>query len=105
MTIQWLTTSPNPRVVCNTSDDGQRGWRLHAIEASDDTRFKDVRSQPALCGLIPAHGWGMDLFIERKCIRCLRKSGLACPGCNGTGYLVGSDHVWCHHCGGNGERR
>ena len=25
----------------------------------------------AACGLTPGHGWGSDLFIDRKCARCV----------------------------------
>lgn len=87
--IEWLTTRPNPRVVCHTADSGQRGWRVHAVEISDSDKqlslieatsyvYSDgVRSsmgKRALCGLRPQHGWGMDLFIEQRCAKCERAS-------------------------------
>lgn len=70
--IQWLTTAPNPRSPATGHDAGQRGWKLHAIEASDKQTFADVKSVRALCGLLPAHGWGLDAFIEDKCTRCAK---------------------------------
>lgn len=70
--VQWLTTSPNPRVVCHTEDDGQRGWRVHALILSDKG-VKSATRIASLCGLRPAHGWGMDLFVARPCERCVAK--------------------------------
>lgn len=43
MTIQWITTAPNPRTRATGYDAGQRGWKLHAVEASDDASLKDIR--------------------------------------------------------------
>lgn len=71
-TVKWLTTAPNPRVKATGPDAGQRGWKLHAIITDSDS-FEEIRRQHALCGLRPAHGWGLDLFIEDKCQRCLSK--------------------------------
>lgn len=75
MAIQWLTTAPNPRVRGYGADDGQRGWKLHAVIADDSQLFADIRNSRALCGLLPSHGWGLDLFIEDKCARCADKVG------------------------------
>jgi hypothetical protein len=72
MAFQWLTTNPNPRSPATGVDAGQRGWRLHAIEASPETTFSEVRILPAACGLRPRHGWGLDMFIEDRCKRCER---------------------------------
>lgn len=67
----WLTTAPNPSARSTGFDAGQRGWRLHYVrEATPEGSFKDVRFRSALCGLQPAHGWGLDLFIEDRCTRC-----------------------------------
>lgn len=73
--IQWLTTYPSGRAHTHGADDGQTGWRTHAVEVSDDAKLplKGVR---ALCGLLPRHGWGLDLFIERKCVYCAKKAGV-----------------------------
>ena len=74
--FHWLTTSPNPRSPMTGYDAGQRGWRLHAVEWTQaDNAYHErtgfTRSRKAaLCGLQPAHGWGLDLFIEDECIRC-----------------------------------
>ena len=71
--IHWLTTSPNPRVPATGPDAGQRGWKLHAVEAPPGATFKDVRFRASLCGLRPRHGWGLDAFIEDRCERCRNK--------------------------------
>lgn len=71
-TLKWFTTTPNPRSRATGHDAGQRGWRLHAVKTSSDS-FEVVRRKPAICGLRPAFGWGLDLFIDDKCQRCLAK--------------------------------
>lgn len=70
--LHWLTTAPSERYRHKThsADDGQRGWRQHAVEAPDTATFTQVRLQRSLCGLLPAHGWGLDMFIEQRCARC-----------------------------------
>jgi hypothetical protein len=70
--IQWLTTYPSGKAHTHSADDGQIGWKLHAVLASDEAKLplKGVR---AICGLLPRHGWGLDLFIEDKCFRCTKK--------------------------------
>lgn len=73
MKYQWLTTAPNPRSSATGYDAGQRGWKLHAVKADDDVKFSDIRFESALCGCLPSHGWGLDMFIEDKCKRCERK--------------------------------
>ena len=73
MTLQWLTTAPNPRSPATGFDAGQRGWRLHAVEADDSASFESVKHKPSLCGLRPRHGWGLDCFIEMRCKRCERR--------------------------------
>lgn len=76
--IHWLTTAPNPRSPATGYDAGQRGWRLHAVEAPEKASFADTRAVRALCGLLPRHGWGLDLFIgdDARCQRCSTKAGL-----------------------------
>lgn len=75
---QWLTTSPNPRSPATGYDAGQRGWRLHAVlwtEQDNDYHRETGHTRtrkPALCGLRPRHGWGLDLFIEDECERCAK---------------------------------
>jgi hypothetical protein len=69
---QWLTTAPNPRA----SDSAQpTGWRLHAVPVYADQRFTDISRLPSVCGLIPTHGWGLDLFITERCARCAKTVG------------------------------
>lgn len=74
MTVHWLTTAPNPRYISKTcqADDGQRGWRQHAVLADNNEPLASVGRRQSLCGLRPGTGWGLDLFIETKCKRCLR---------------------------------
>lgn len=75
--IQWLTTAPNPRARRCGADDGQRGWRQHAVRADPKATFASIANEPALCGLTPAHGWSIDLFAEsmQRCARCHKKAG------------------------------
>jgi len=70
-TVQWLTTAPNPRVPATGVDAGQRGWRLHAIRTASNS-FREIRFIRSVCGVLPAHGWSLDIFIEDKCERCVR---------------------------------
>lgn len=68
--IKWLTTAPNPRTPATGVNAGQRGWRLHAV-ATKSEKFSEIGGERALCGIRPAHGWSLDMFIEDKCERCL----------------------------------
>lgn len=104
---QWLTTAPNPNVRGYGADDGQRGWRTHAVIATDETKLSEILDSSAACGLSPAHGWGMDMFIERKCKRCLRTLGILCLACRGHGDVRRDDGVYvgCSKCKGEGIRR
>jgi hypothetical protein len=68
MPTEWLTTAPHERGL----GQRQRGWRLHAVECAPDETLAQVASRVARCGLLPAHGWSTDLFIERRCTRCER---------------------------------
>lgn len=70
--IHWLTTAPNPRSAATGFDAGQRSWRLHAVETTSSS-FEAIRFARALCGLQPAHGWSLDLFIDGKCARCVAR--------------------------------
>lgn len=71
--IHWLTTAPNPISPSTGYDAGQKGWRLHAVN-TEATKFSELRyGKRALCGVLPAHGWSMDMFIEDKCKRCVEK--------------------------------
>jgi hypothetical protein len=36
--------------------------------------MRSIRGQSALCGLTPRHGWDLDMFIDRPCVRCLNKA-------------------------------
>ena len=70
ITFNWATTSPNPRHPGTGHDAGQKGWRLHAVQMECGEDYSAYKRRPALCGTWPRHGWGLDLFIEEKCIRC-----------------------------------
>ena len=74
---QWLTTAPNPHSSATGFDAGQTGWRTHAVLVSLKGTRNLYRRARAACGLLPAHGWAMDLFIERKCASCLRALGMS----------------------------
>lgn len=69
----WLTTAPNPRSRNTGWDAGQRGWRLHYVERTEVWPFGAHRGA-ALCGLRPAHGWSLDLFIDQPCERCAKRA-------------------------------
>lgn len=79
--LQWLTTKPSGRAHTHSADDGQTGWRVHAVMADPQKRLENLgkgrTAIAAACGLRPRNGWSMDLFIEDKCKRC--ESALAVP--------------------------
>ncbi len=76
--IEWFTTNPNPRSTDQSADSGQKGWRQHAVDIeSGKTTLGEIRLATAACGIVPEHGWGLDLFIgnvgyDQKCKRCVR---------------------------------
>lgn len=67
--MEWLSTAPNPKNPATGVDAGQKGWKLHCVQVINDS-FQQTGKVRALCGLIPAHGWSLDLFITDKCKRC-----------------------------------
>lgn len=99
MSVEWVTTG-------TTTKHGEpRGWRLHAVEATSKSKFSEIAHKPAACGLRAP--WGLDLFIEKKCIRCMRRLGLACPACRGTGVTkrATGGRQTCETCLGKGDKR
>lgn len=100
--LVWLTTGA-------TRDNGEpRGWRMHAVPGLNADTLIEVKRRRALCGTLSSHGWDIDLFIEKKCARCLRRAGLACGRCRGRGYYGStSDGTWntCQDCATTGELR
>ena len=72
MSLHWLTTAPNPSVPATGHDAGQRGWKLHAVEAAPEATLRDVRFKASACGLRPSYGWGLDAFVEDRCQKCQR---------------------------------
>ena len=80
--LQWLTTQPNPHDRSHAVDEGQRGWRIHAVVAPATATCAQLRNARALCGLWPARGWGVDMFIDEPCLSCVRaaeRRGIAVP--------------------------
>ena len=78
--VEWRTTQPHPykRAHRHGADQGQLGWRLHAVPKQEN----QLKSGKALCGVRPTHGWGLDLFITDTCDRCeaqIVKHGLQRP--------------------------
>lgn len=82
MAYMWMTTVPSGRAHTHGADDGQTGWKIHLV---DESGLEDrlARTQygmfttphgPALCGLRPNQGWGLDLFINSPCARCEKKA-------------------------------
>jgi hypothetical protein len=79
MRVEWLTTAPNPRSPATGVDAGQRGCALHAVETTGRERLSKLRGRRAACGLLPRHGWGLDMFVDDRCKRCvaaLSKAGV-----------------------------
>lgn len=72
-TVHWFTTNPSGKAHTHSADDGQTGWKLHAIVADDVLTLDDIKHHRALCGLAARHGWGLDLFIDAKCKRCTER--------------------------------
>lgn len=101
--IQWMTTAPNPNVRGYGADDGQRGWRMHAVRADDSETFGAVKDRIALCGRRAAHGWGLDMFVDRPCSRCAVKAGIACSTCKGKGRGPKPNYTTCGDCAGTGK--
>lgn len=73
MLVTWLTTNDK-----NGGGPWQSGWKEHAIPLEDGENEKHTSpsalgKRRALCGLRPRHGWGVDLFIDEKCSRCVAR--------------------------------
>jgi len=73
MERHWVTTNPNPRSSAKGWDAGQVGWRLHLVEIPGGTPIEDEGKIRAICGLRARYGWGVDLFIDRRCEKCVAK--------------------------------
>lgn len=71
--VEWLTTAPNPLSSSTGINAGQRGWKRHAVVVEPTEKFSAVRGRRALCGLQPAHGWSLNLYITDECARCRAK--------------------------------
>lgn len=80
---QWVTTVPNPRAPATGFDAGQRGWKLHLADLAQPGAAAHGKNRArSLCGIMPRHGWGLDLFVAEPCARCearARKLGVPLP--------------------------
>lgn len=74
MALIWLTTAPHPwkKAHRHGADQGQIGWKLHAVEVPEGSPIAGSSRLRAACGLTPKHGWGLDLFIDNRCEGCER---------------------------------
>lgn len=83
--FEWMTTYPSGRAHTHGADDGQTGWRIHLVDPAglyESETFIRYRAGPvktmrgpALCGMRPRTGWGLDLFIDKPCARCVKAAG------------------------------
>lgn len=84
MKHETCTTAPHPYKSAKrcSADQNQVGWRLHIVDLSQGPKYTGrvgahqvvVNRSPALCGLRPRHGWGLDMFIDAMCTRCEAKA-------------------------------
>jgi hypothetical protein len=95
--FEWLTTALNPLLPGYAEP---RGWKCHAVQTVKMDTLVGVR-MPAACGLRARHGWAADLFITKKCARCLVALGVQCKTCSGTGRAQG--YAPCLPCLATGE--
>ncbi len=98
--VVWVTTEQAPGKASHMP----KGWRLHAVEGTDADTTASLGRRAARCGKRPAFGWGTDLFIDRKCVACLRAIGYACPACRGRGSFRRVNNPNCTACRGTGEK-
>lgn len=81
---EWSVTAPKTGHSGTGWDAGQRGWRLHLVEGGKTGWVMGGKYKaPSLCGLVPSHGWGFDLFIDTPCKRChaiAENLGIEMPG-------------------------
>lgn len=102
MVHQWVVTNTYTRA------GEPRGWKLHAVEADESESSNDIKWRVAACGLSSRRGWTLDLFIEKKCARCLVATSKACKNCRGkgsTGSAISGTWDSCKPCIGTGEQR
>lgn len=65
-----LTTMNSPRSHPGASP---RGWKTHIVKADTEETPADAKKRTAFCGLTPAHGWDVDMFIDEPCFNCVKK--------------------------------
>lgn len=79
--FQWLNTQVDPRKPATGFDAGRTSWKFHAVMADPKESFQQLEERYAMsiCGILPAHGWTLDLFMDEddavagKCLSCLKK--------------------------------
>ena len=89
---------------------GPEEERAIGLEASRRGCHREdhTRRGPSACGVRPWRGWSVDLFVENKCARCMRKLGIDCKKCRGKGFTGrASTNNWkpCYACAFTGEAR
>ncbi len=70
--FDWFTTQCNPNTVDQSADAGVRGWKFHAVNVPGGPadKFTEIVDNQSACGLLPNHGWTIDMFIIDRCTRC-----------------------------------
>jgi hypothetical protein len=72
--IEWLTIATNRSRVKRGFDGGRSSWKLHAVRLEDDQqKFSDIpNGTETVCGIRPAWGFDLNVFITDSCKRCER---------------------------------
>lgn len=99
----WRVTDSTGKSHTHGADDGRVGWKRHAVADNGE-------AERAACGLVPAAGWGIDIFETDMdiCSKCAVKLG-ACRKCKGHGSVLretsprSSITVTCDACDGKGR--
>lgn len=67
--LHWGTFELGRRAKKNVNDPASL---FHAVEHPDpNPKYEALRFTASLCGRVPAHGWGSDLYLDQYCTRCL----------------------------------
>jgi hypothetical protein len=99
MNVVWMLTGTNPHRPRGGYDCGRTTWHHHAVEGVDSMKASELPRR-ALCGVRARWGWDLDMYAASlHCSKCLRKLGIACKVCNGTGYRGYETCMKCLHTG------